>query len=390
MIKWEILKAKKRKIIRNIALIFIFSTFLAWLITSSLPQALKEEIRLREEKIKEISLKLDKTEDENEKMFLKSQLNELESELLALYEFTGKEKETNWKEETKAYLKKLEEEYKHLKRDYSATLSREHYRVSIASYKYYLEHNIPPGERKNIPLIIIFGILIGNLGNIVFPLLLTYLNSESLPFEKENRGLIWILQTKNGRSVKYVIYKYLAGIMIGPGICLLFEAISMLVLGFIYRTRWDIPLYLFTQYTNINNEVIPIYGTTLAIPTKTFIIYAFLYHFFYLITIYTVFYLITTISQTPSKSYFFSLLILILSIVIETTDKAKKFSPWLPFSHYDVIETFKNTLVTQTKNTLFHFPFSIWIFFIWSIFSLILALFIFLRKIQKNWSITRE
>ncbi len=118
---------------------------------------------------------------------------------------------------------------------------------------------------------------------------------------------------KDGRSAKYLTSKYLAGVKVGSGICLLFEAISMLVLSFIYRTCWDIPLC----------------GTTLATPTKTFIIYAFLYHFLYLITIYTVFYLISTISQTPSKFYLFSSLILILSVVIDTVDKVKKFSPWL-------------------------------------------------------------
>ncbi|MEM2772651.1 MAG: ABC transporter permease subunit [Candidatus Pacearchaeota archaeon] len=392
IIVWEVKKLINRKKIRNLILIFISLILFSFWITYLIPETLKEDIKAKEEKLKELYNQLEKTKDTTEILHLKSHIRETEKELHQLYEITGKTPKENWKEEIKEYLKNLEEEFNKLKKDYSYTLSREYYRVLIDTYKHYLENNIPPGERKNMPLIIVIGMLINNLGNIIFPILILYLISDSVSFEYENNGFIWILQTKKGKKANFIIFKFIAIALSGIVTILILEILSLLVLHLIYKPRWDIPLHMFTKFKLENGEVIPVYNSTLKVSIFKGLTYIFLYHSLYLFSLCSVFYFISILSKSTNKSYFLSILLTLGGIVIEVVDKTKKFSPWFPFSHYDVTFPFslQNEIVLQSKNIIFQFPFPIYILILWSTLSLALTILIFLKTRNKNWKIRKE
>lgn len=392
IILWELKKLIRRRKIKNLVLIFLSIFLFSFWLTYLLPEALKEDVKIKEEKLKELHTKLEKTNDPNEIITLKSHIREIEEELHRYYELMGKTPKENWKEEIKEYIKNLEEDFNKLKEDYSFRLSREYYRVLIDSYKYYLENNIPPGERKNMPLIIVIGVLINNLGNIVFPLLILYLISDSISFEYENNGFVWILQTKKGKTLKYIIYKFIAISLACIVTILILEILSLLILHLFYKPRWDAPYYMFTKFKLENGEIIPIYGSTVKISTFKGLMYMFLYHSLYLFSLCSIFYLVSTLSKTTNKSYFLSILITLAGIVIEVVDKTKKFSPWLPFIHYDVVFPFstQNEIVLQSKNVLFQFPFPIYNLIFWSLLSLTFTILTFLKIRDKNWRVKKE
>lgn len=354
-----------------------------------LPTLLKEEVINKEKKIKELTIKLEKTNNEIEKMLLLEELRKMEDELQRLYEFYERPIPKNWKEETQKHIEKLESQMKNLKEDYSPTLSKEYYRTQIALYKYYIENEIPPGRRKNIPFIVVIGLLIENYGSLLFPLLFIYLFSGSFPFEKENNGLLWILQTKEGKKITFALSKYLVITLTCIGICLLVEAIGIFAINLIHKANWNEPVFVFTKYTFKDNNLVPIYNSSISIPIIQLLKYIFISHILYLIFVASFYYFLSIILSTTTKFYLISLLSLLLSQFIINSNNTQIIAPWIPFAYYSPLEILGNDLMIKTKNLIFHYPFPLIYLLIWSITLLAFSLYLFSIKRQRNITLTR-